>query len=40
MDKVLDIVDEYLKHKTSIDMHKETVIYNEDGTITLDYMNN
>ncbi len=33
-------VDEYLKHKNSIDMHKETVIYNEDGTITLDYTNN
>jgi metal-dependent amidase/aminoacylase/carboxypeptidase family protein len=31
-------VDEYLKHKNSINMHKDTVIYNEDGTITLDYL--
>lgn len=30
-------VDEYLKHKASLNMDKETVIFNEDGTITLDY---
>ena len=32
-------VDEYLKHKKSINMDKETVIFNEDGTITIDYKN-
>ena len=31
-------VDEYLKHKASINMDKDTVIMNDDGTITLDYM--
>ena len=30
-------VDEYLKHKRSINMEKETVIFNQDGTITLNY---
>ncbi|MBQ3493002.1 MAG: amidohydrolase [Clostridia bacterium] len=30
-------VDEYLAHKRSINMEKDTVIMNEDGTITLDY---
>ena len=32
-------VDEYLKHKKSINMDKQTVNINEDGTITLDYKN-
>lgn len=30
-------VDEYLKYKFSINKDKDTVIYNDDGTITLDY---
>ncbi len=30
-------VDEFLAHKRSINMEKDTVIINEDGTITLDY---
>jgi len=30
-------VDEYLKHKETIDMDKETVIFNADGTVTLNY---
>ena len=30
-------VDEYLAHKASINMDKETVLFNEDGTITIDY---
>ena len=32
-------VDEYLKHKSSINMCKETVKFNDDGTITIDYKN-
>ena len=34
---VFSSIDEYIKHKNSLNMNKETVIYNEDGTITLDY---
>ena len=34
---VFKSVDEYLAHKRSINMEKDTVIMNEDGTITLDY---
>ncbi|MBE5734613.1 MAG: amidohydrolase [Clostridiales bacterium] len=30
-------VDEYLAHKASLNMDKETVKYNQDGTITIDY---
>ena len=30
-------VEEYLAHKDSMDMKKDTVIFNDDGTITLDY---
>jgi hypothetical protein len=30
-------IEEYLAHKDSIDMHKDTVIFNDDGTITLNY---
>ena len=30
-------VEEYLAHKDSMDMHKDTVIFNDDGTITLNY---
>ncbi|MBO7150002.1 MAG: amidohydrolase [Clostridia bacterium] len=30
-------VDEYVKHKKSINKDKKTVIYNDDGTITLDF---
>ena len=30
-------IGEYLKHKESIAINKQTVIYNEDGTITIDY---
>ena len=37
---IFNSVDEYLAHKRSINMNKTTVIYNEDGTITLDYKNN
>ena len=36
---VFNSIDDYLAHKFSINMEKETVIYNEDGTITLDYKN-
>ena len=36
---VFSSIDDYLKHKRSINMHKETVKYNDDGTITLDYKN-
>lgn len=32
-------VDEYLAFKRSLNMHKQTVKYNEDGTITLDFRN-
>ncbi len=32
-------VDEYLAFKRSLNMHKETVKYNEDGTVTLDFKN-
>ena len=32
-------VDEYLAHKRALNMDKETVIFNQDGTITLDYKN-
>lgn len=34
---VFNSIDEYLKHKKSINMNKDTVIYNDDGTVTLDY---
>ncbi len=34
---VFSSIDEYLKHKKSISMNKDTVIYNDDGTVTLDY---
>ena len=34
---VFSSIDEYLTHKRSMAMHKNTVIHNEDGTITLDY---
>ena len=34
---VFNSVDEFLAHKKSINMDKETVIYNDDGTITLNY---
>lgn len=30
-------VDEYVNHKKSVNKDKQTVIYNEDGTITLDF---
>lgn len=30
-------IDEYLEHKHSLNMDKQVVKYNEDGTITLDY---
>lgn len=30
-------IDEYLAHKRSMAMHKNTVTHNEDGTITLDF---
>ena len=30
-------IEEYLAHKDSMDMHKDTVIFNDDGTITLNY---
>ena len=30
-------IGEYLKHKESIAINKQTVIYNDDGTITIDY---
>ena len=30
-------IDEYLEHKNSINICKDTVIYNQDGTVTLDY---
>ena len=29
-------IDEFLKHKNSINKNKQTVIYNEDGTIVID----
>ena len=32
-------VEEYLAHKHSLSLDKDTVIYNEDGTVTLDYKN-
>ena len=32
-------VDEYLKHKKSLNMNKETVVFNQDGTITIDCKN-
>ena len=34
---VFKSVDEFLAHKRSINMEKDTVIINDDGTITLDY---
>ena len=34
---VFKSVEEYLKHKRSINMDKDTVIFNEDGTVTLNY---
>lgn len=36
---IFNSVEDYLAHKDSINMEKETVIYNEDGTITLDFKN-
>ena len=30
-------IDEYIKHKLSLSMNKDTVLYNDDGTITLNY---
>ncbi len=30
-------VEEYLQHKDSMDINKDTVIFNDDGTITLNY---
>ena len=30
-------VDEYIKHKKEINKDKQTVIYNQDGSITLDF---
>ncbi|MBQ9756106.1 MAG: amidohydrolase [Clostridia bacterium] len=36
---VFNSVDEYLAHKNSLNMDKDNVIYNQDGTITLDYKN-
>ena len=32
-------VDDYLAHKNSLALDKETVIFNNDGTITIDYKN-
>ena len=32
-------VDEYLAHKKSLSMDKQTVVFNSDGTITIDYKN-
>ncbi len=34
---VFNSVDEYLKHKESINMDKDTVKFNSDGTVTIDY---
>ena len=34
---VFNNVDEYLAHKSSINMDKDTVKFNEDGTVTIDY---
>ena len=34
---VFNSVDEYLAHKSSINMEKDTVKFNEDGTVTIDY---
>ena len=34
---VFGSIEEYIQHKTTLNMSKETVIYNENGTITLDY---
>ena len=34
---VFNSVDEYIKHKDSINMKKDCVIYNNDGTITLNF---
>ena len=36
---VFNSVEDYLAHKDSINMEKETVIYNEDGSITLNFKN-
>ncbi len=30
-------IEEYVKHKKSVNMDKQTVVYSEDGTITLDF---
>lgn len=34
---VFDSIDDYLTHKKSMAMNKNTVSFNEDGTVTLDY---
>ena len=36
---VFKSVEEYLEHKYSLNLNKTTVVYNEDGTVTLDYKN-
>ena len=36
---IFNSIDEYLEHKRSINKNKNTVIFNQDGTITLDYKN-
>ena len=36
---VFSSVDEYLEHKNSLNLNKDTVVYNDDGTITIDYKN-
>ncbi len=37
---VFNTVEDYLAHKNSINMDKETVIYNDNGTIILDFKKN
>jgi hypothetical protein len=32
-------VEQYLKHKKSVNIDKQTVVFNQDGTITIDYKN-
>ncbi len=32
-------IDEYLAHKNSLALDKDTVIFNDDGTVTIDYKN-
>ena len=34
---VFNSVEEYIKHKDSINMKKDCVTYNNDGTITLNF---